>query len=269
MTRLQHTMFVEDARSAYDGWHTRYDVDAEANTPWHRLVRQHLDPARDIEAKHVLEVGSGRGGFAYWLATQAPKPATLIAVDFARTALRKGKEFSRGRGILTIRWALGDILSLPHAGGSFDTVISCETIEHVIDPSGALRELARVLRPGGRLFLTAPNYFGMMGLYRVYLRLTGRRFREEGQPINHPLVLPRTMAWVRRTGLKVVGFDGVGHYLPFPGRPSIEIPLLNHPRYLMRWFALHSLVIAEKPSAQRHSQASEDGSCAHGWPDTT
>jgi SAM-dependent methyltransferase len=135
---------------------------------------------------------------------------------------------------------------MKHADASFDTVVSCETVEHVPDPRRALGELARVLKPGGRLLLTTPNYLGMMGLYRGYMRLTGRRYTEEGQPINNFLLLPRTLAWVKRTGLRVCVVDGVGHYLPFPRRPPIELPVFNNPRRLQRWFGLHSLIVAEK-----------------------
>lgn len=244
-------MAAENARSAYDAWHARYPVDAESDTPWHQLVKSHLDRSRDIGHKRLLEIGSGRGGFVCWLSEQAQKPALLMAADFAGTAVLKGKAFARRRGLLDIRWAIGDIQALAHPDDTFDTIISCETIEHVPDPLGALRELARVLRPGGRLYLTTPNYLGPMGLYRVYLRLTGRRYTEEGQPINHPNVLPRTLAWVKRAGLRVLAVDAVGHYLPFPGRPPIEIPALNRPRWLMRWFGLHSLVVATKPSGAR------------------
>jgi len=240
---------AESVRSAYDAWHTRYAVDAESDAPWHRLVKQHLDVSRDLHRKRILEIGSGRGGFACWLAGQAAKPATLVAADFARTAAHKGKAFARERGVLAVRWAIGDIQALAHRGNTFDTIISCETIEHVPDPPLAVRELARVLRPGGRLYLTTPNYLGTMGLYRIYLRLTGRRYTEEGQPINHLVVLPRTVVWVRRAGLRVLEIDAVGHYLPFPGRPPIEIPALNQPRQLMRWFGLHSLVVATKPTS--------------------
>jgi len=242
---------AESARSAYDAWHTRYAVDAESDAPWHRLVKRHLDGSRDLHRRTVLEIGSGRGGFACWLAGQVQKPAMLLAADFACTAVQKGKAFAQGRGVADIRWAIGDIQTLAHREGTFDTVISCETIEHVPDPRGALRELARVLKPGGRLYLTTPNYLGTMGLYRAYLRLTGRRYTEEGQPINRAVVLPRTLAWIRCAGLRVLTVDAVGHYLPFPGRPPIELPVLNRPRWLMRWFGLHSLVVATKPRSVR------------------
>jgi len=236
-------------RRAYDAWHERYGVDAQSEAPWHRLVKQHLDTPRDTRARRVLEIGSGRGGFACWLAGHEDKPAMLVAGDFARTAVHKGRAFTHAQGVTGIRWVIGDIQTVPHPDDTFDTIVSCETIEHVPDPWRALRELARVLRPGGRLYLTTPNYLGTMGLYRMYLRLTGRRFTEEGQPINHPVVLPRTVVWVRRAGLQVLTVDAVGHYLPFPGRPPIEISTLNRPRWLMRWLGLHSLVVAVKPPA--------------------
>ena len=77
------------------------------------------------------------------------------------------------------------------------------------------------------------------------MRLTGRRFTEEGQPINHFNMLPRTRGWVRRAGLRILESGGKGHYLPFPGRPPIELPWLDRVRPL-GWLALHSYVIAQK-----------------------
>ncbi len=235
-----------ESRRVYESWHQRLEVDSKADTPWHRLVKQHLQPDRDLSGKQVLEIGCGRGGFACWLASQPARPAELVAADFAASAVRMGQTFAAQQGLTNIRWETGDIQSIAHPTASFDTVISCETIEHVPDPRRALSELCRVLRLGGRLFLTTPNYLGTLGLYRVYLRLRGRVFTEEGQPINHCLLLPRTRNWVSQAGLRVSVVDGVGHYLPFPGRPPIEMPRLNSPRMMMRWWGLHSLIVAEK-----------------------
>jgi 2-polyprenyl-3-methyl-5-hydroxy-6-metoxy-1,4-benzoquinol methylase len=237
-----------DARTAYEAWHDKLGVDGESQTPWHQLLRLHLDPARDLAGKRVLEIGCGRGDFTCWLARQDPRPAEIVAADFAEKAVRKGRAFAAERGLKDITWEIGDIQSIAHPDGCFDTVISCETIEHVPRPRQALRELARVLKPGGRLLLTTPNYLGVYGLYRFYLRLTGRRYTETGQPINNFLLLPLTRAWTASTGLQVTAVDGTGHYFLFPRRLPTELPAFNNPRFVMRWLGLHSLIVAEKPS---------------------
>ena len=235
------------SRSAYEDWHARYEMEGGANTPWHKMVVKHLQPSRDLIGKRVLEIGCGLGGFACWLATQAERPAHIVAADFAVTAVQKGSAFAVEHNVSGITWEIADIQHIAHRDATFDTVISCETIEHVQSPQHALRELARVLRPGGRLLLTAPNYLGPLGMYRAYLRLRGRRFTEEGQPINNFLLLPLTRSWVAQTGLRLQTVDATGHYLLLPGRPPVEISAMNRPEKMMRWVAHHSLIIAEKP----------------------
>lgn len=237
----------KDAKDAYEALHAQRSVDESNDTPWHGLLREHLDAARDLIGKRVLEIGCGRGDFTCWLARQPNRPAEIVAADFAATALRKGRAFANEHGLSGITWEEQDIQRIRHPDASFDTVISCETIEHVPDPRQALRELGRVLKPGGRLFLTTPNYLGVYGLYRAYLRLRGQQFTETGQPINNFMLLPLTRVWVARAGLRVKVVDGIGHYLLWPGRPPKERPFFNQPRALMKWLGLHSLVVAEKP----------------------
>jgi 2-polyprenyl-3-methyl-5-hydroxy-6-metoxy-1,4-benzoquinol methylase len=234
-------------QAAYDQWHAQLEADEDASSPWHELIRQRLDPARDLAGKRALEIGCGRGGFACWLAGLPNGPSEVVGMDFSPKALEKARAAAERRGLGRVVWREGDIQNIDAPEASFDTVFSCETIEHVPDPRRALAELRRVLRPGGRLFLTTPNYLGTMGLYRGYLRCRGRRFTEAGQPYNNFMLLPMTVAWVRRAGLAVRHVDGVGHYLPFPGRPALRLRALDRCRWLTRWFALHSLVVAEKP----------------------
>ena len=233
------------AQQAYEEWHSKYGVDKNVDAPWHQMVKQQLS-SYDLLDKTVLEIGCGRGGLSCWLAQRAQRPRQIVAADFSRTAVEKGAEYARTLGLSGITWEVGDIQDIKRPDESFDTVFSCETIEHVPDPNRALSELSRVLRPGGRLFLTTPNYLGMMGLYRIYSVLRGRGFTEEGQPINNCLLLPATRSWVERAGLRVVQVRSVGHYLPFPGRPPIDMPFFNHGGILTKWFGYHSLIVADK-----------------------
>jgi len=236
----------KSSRDAYNSWHSRYGVDPGTQSPWHQLVLAHLEPARDLAGTRVLEIASGRGGFALTLARLASGPLHLVAADFSFTAVAMGKAFADAHHPGVIHWEIADAQSLCHPDASFDTVISCETVEHLPRPAVAIAEFARVLRPGGRLLLTTPNYLGPMGLYRGYLRLVGRRFREEGQPINRFTTLPRTLAWVRAAGLVPTAVEARGHHIPWPGRHPLPVAALDRVSFL-KWFAMHSLVVAHKP----------------------
>jgi 2-polyprenyl-3-methyl-5-hydroxy-6-metoxy-1,4-benzoquinol methylase len=237
----------KNARVAYEDWHSRHAVDVNSDTPWHQMIKGYLSPERDLAGKSVLEIGCGRGGFSCWLVQQSHRPRQLVAADFSTAAVQMGKGYAHSRNYSGISWEVGDIQAIAHPDQSFDTVVSSETIEHVPDPRKALVELARVLKPGGRLFLTTPNYLGPIGLYRLYLPLRGRKFTEEGQPINNFMLFPTTRKWVRQTGLRILTTQSTGHYLPFPGKPPVEISALNWFGPLVRQFGLHSMIIAEKP----------------------
>jgi 2-polyprenyl-3-methyl-5-hydroxy-6-metoxy-1,4-benzoquinol methylase len=232
-------------RADYDAWHDRVAASDALDTPWHRMVQRAIDPPRDLDGRRVLEIACGRGEFAAWIASRA-RPQLMVAADFSMSAVRLARQrlaaAAHGHHVRVLQ-ADAQAIALPTE--SVDTAICCETIEHVPDPRAALEELARVLHPGGRLFLTTPNYLGPIGAYRGYLRLTGRRFTEEGQPINHFLLAPLVRQWVRSTGLRIVTSEGTGHYLPFPGRPPILVA--DRSRWLSP-FGLHALTVAEKPA---------------------
>lgn len=69
----------------------------------------------------------------------------------------------------------GDLLNLPFPAGAFDGVVLTEVLEHCTDPPAALREVFRVLRPGGLLLVTSPFVWpehGVDGQYRDYWRFT-------------------------------------------------------------------------------------------------
>jgi ubiquinone/menaquinone biosynthesis C-methylase UbiE len=238
---------TSDARERYDRWHRDLGPSLEPDAPWHAMIRERLDIERDLAGRRVLEVGSGRGDFACWLARRDPAPQRVTAADLSPVAVAKGRAFAAELRLDGVDFAVADIQCLPFPDAAFDTVISCETIEHVPDPPRAVRELARVLRPGGRLFLSTSNYLNIWLLYRGYLRLFGRRFQEAGQPINRMTMTPATLRWVRRAGLRPESLDGRRHTLPFwPGRAALELRGLERCR-LLRALAQQVLVVAVRP----------------------
>jgi ubiquinone/menaquinone biosynthesis C-methylase UbiE len=196
----------------------------------------------DVNGRMVLEIGCGRGGFAARLAASGGR---VTGADYSSSAVAVAASSFPDCGVT---WVVEDIQKLSFGDATFDYAFSCETIEHVPDPRRALSELSRVLKPDGTLILTAPNYLGTMGLYRAYMRLTGRRFTEEGQPINNFTMLPLTLLWLRRAGFVIEEVKTRGQYLPVPRRPPVNLRRLEN-FVFFKPFGLHTAIRARKRGA--------------------
>ena len=234
------------AREAYGHWHSQHGVDNSSNTPWYQQVKTALHELGGVENLSILDIGSGSGGLSCWIGSSQPRAARVVAADFSPEAVELGMAAARSIGVSSVEWRVEDIQAIREADASFDRVISCETIEHVPNPRLALRELARVLKPGGFLILTHPNYFSTIGLYRLSLWMRGRKYTEEGQPINHPLRSTQVRGWIRKSGLQLKPIRSVGHYSIIPGRLPRESAWLAQPRALMKWFGFHPIHVARK-----------------------
>jgi len=232
-----------DSQSLYDDWHAKLGVDADADAPWHRLLLPHVE--RLVPGSEVLEIGCGRGGYALRIWRAGPR--RLVSADFSAVAVAKATDFLGSSGAGAVETCVEDIEHMSFPDNSFDVVISCETVEHVSDPGAAIREVARVLRPSGSLLLSTPNYLSLHGLYRGYLRAGGRRFTEEGQPINNLVMAPRTARWLKRAGFEIDHRLASGLYLPVPRAIGpLPVPLRPRLRRAMRPFLLHSAFVARK-----------------------
>ena len=72
---------------------------------------------------------------------------------------------------------LADAATLPFADAAFDCVIATEVLEHCADPAAVVREVARVLRPGGVALLTTPFMVGLHEMPHDYFRYTPSALR--------------------------------------------------------------------------------------------
>ena len=120
----------------------------------------------------LLDVGCGTGELLRRMRAKYPD-AALAGLDPVPQMLAVARDKLGGKEDLRIGYA--DSLPWPAAG--FDVVVSCNMFHYITHPVEALREMARVIRPGGALVLTdwCDDYIACR-LCNLYLRLTNRAF---------------------------------------------------------------------------------------------
>lgn len=114
---------------------------------WHRYVFA----SRLVAALDVLDAACGEGYGAAWLARSA-RSVTGLDIDLPTVEAARAR-YARPR----LSFEAGSVISMPFGDGSFDCVVSFETLEHLAEQREMMAEMRRVLRPGGFLVISTPN----------------------------------------------------------------------------------------------------------------
>ena len=172
----------------------------------------HLDPA------HVLDVGSEDATFVYWLADRWPK-ADVTAVDIDAAAIDACLRARPSSYADRVDFRVAALADLP--AESYDLVTAFDVLEHITDDDGAVRDVFRVLRPGGHFLVHVPR--------DLWIDAHGREER-----------VPDDEAWKINAGHVRMGYspEGLAQLLQRAGFET-DAPLVWLQRWSVRAFWLY------------------------------
>jgi ubiquinone/menaquinone biosynthesis C-methylase UbiE len=139
-----------ESQQAYSDWEHHWGKE---------FARIFMEPAGDLRGKHLLDVGCGLGGktVAY-----AQAGADVVGTDLLEVNVEQSGAYAGTKGARAA-FCVGDAAALPLRGGAFDTVVANDAMEHFADPERALREMARVTRPGGAIWIFFTPHYSPLG----------------------------------------------------------------------------------------------------------
>lgn len=141
---------------SYDSW---YGTE-RGRTIWQLELKILLSFLEPRPGEQILDAGCGTGILALELAGRGLR---VTGVDLSEKMLALARQKIYGHKVGFLR---ADICALPFSNGYFDAVICFTVLEFVGEPENALRELWRVLKPGGRLVIGVLNRFSLWALAR-------------------------------------------------------------------------------------------------------
>lgn len=123
-----------------------------------------------FKGKECLDAGCGGGRFVVALARLGAK--RVVGIDISADAIKAAKNRIQTRGLENAEAQVASVLDIPFPDNSFDYVVSSGVIHHTPDPKKAFQELNRVLRPGGKLFLSVYGKGGLKWITNDLFRYT-------------------------------------------------------------------------------------------------
>jgi ubiquinone/menaquinone biosynthesis C-methylase UbiE len=146
-----HTnLFTQVDRTDDPDFFVRFMDEAQRPEAIQESRRLMLRRAAPAAGDAVLDVGCGPGDDLFDMAEHVGAGGRLVGLDASEVMIAEARRRARERG-LPVTFEVGDATALPFADGTFDVCRAARLLEHLGDPGGALGEMARVTRPGGRI----------------------------------------------------------------------------------------------------------------------
>ncbi len=186
----------------------------------------------------VLDVACGTGKLTLELARAVGRKGRVVGVDLSEAMLDEAR--SAGTGVVQVEYRPANALALPFADASFDAATIAFGLRNLASFEGGLREMARVVRPGGRvvcLELTRPRPRWTARAYLAVFRLTAPTLGRLHGRADAYAYLPRSLE----------GFPGAGELAET--MRGIGLRNVTYRRMGLGTVALHRGEVGERPQA--------------------
>jgi ubiquinone/menaquinone biosynthesis C-methylase UbiE len=144
-----------ETRSAYERWLGGAHTAAHARRTAARNASFLLPHLRT--GMRLLDTGCGPGSITLGLA-EAVAPGEVVGIDVSASAIEHARTLASGRGVTNVGFEVADVCDLPFEDTSFDAGFMHAVLQHLPDPLRAVRDIHRVLRPGGVLGLADADH---------------------------------------------------------------------------------------------------------------
>lgn len=124
------------------------------------------------EGSKILDIGCNVGAWAKNIAEHGNGKVTIYSIDIVEDFIKLAKEFNPDENI---NYYYMDLLNNDFPDNYFDQAIFLETIEHVENPVGFLKEIFRILKPGGSLIISTPNSLAIFRTIKNILYINSRK----------------------------------------------------------------------------------------------
>lgn len=125
--------------------------------PVKKYKRQTFDALDITEGDYILDVGCGRGNDARAMAEQVGRSGKVIGIDIDPGLIDDVVKLTQGLK-LPLEFREGNVYSLDFKDNTFDACRTDRTLQHLENPQKALTEMVRVLKPGGRIVVSEPDW---------------------------------------------------------------------------------------------------------------
>lgn len=171
------------------------------------LVPEWIDALLLKSGDRVLDVGAGPGFVSFLLAERVGAGGLVYAVDPAAEALAYLDRLQKERGVVNIVSAVADAAKFTSPGKALDAALIAMVLHHADDPSGIVRNVAGLLRPGGRGVIAEFHPDGPC---------------EHGPPRDHRLASQQVQKWCDAAGLTTLSDrrQSPEHYMIIVERPA-------------------------------------------------